>query len=77
MAATKFSVIWKTTEGIITSELPGEYNYKVAVNVAEGIQQMNPKTTEIIAVIETWKLYPKNNEKTEKNNKMDNTKQGI
>lgn len=74
MAATKFSVIWKTTEGVITSELPGEYNYKVAVNVAEGIQQMNPETTEIIAVIESWKLYPNKNEKTKKNNKMDDIK---
>lgn len=74
MAATKFSVIWKTTKGIITSELPGEYNYKIAVSVAEGIQQMNPETTEIIAVIETWKLYPNKNEENKKNNKMDSIK---
>jgi hypothetical protein len=66
MAATKFSVIWETTEGITTNELPGEYTYKVALSVAEGIQQMNPETTKIVAVVETWKLYPKKNEKTEK-----------
>nr|DAV53288.1 MAG TPA: hypothetical protein [Microviridae sp.] len=66
MATTKFSVIWETTEGITTSELPGEYSYKIALNVAEGIQQMNPETTKIVAVVETWKLYPKENEKTEK-----------
>ena len=59
MAKTKFSVIWETTEGITTSELPGEYSYKIALNVAEGIQQMNPETTKIVAVVETWKLYPK------------------
>lgn len=59
MATTKFSVIWETTEGITTSELPGEYNYKIALSVAEGIQQMNPETTKIVAVVETWKLYPK------------------
>ena len=70
MAATKFSVIWETTEGITTSELPSEYSYKTALSVAEGIQQMNPETTKIVAVVETWKLYPKKNEKTEKDQKI-------
>lgn len=70
MATTKFSVIWETTEGVKTSELPGEYSYKIALNVAEGIQQMNPETAKIVAVVETWKLYPKKNEKTEKKNKI-------
>ena len=51
MATTKFSVIWETTEGITTSELPGEYSYKIALSVAEGIQQMNPETTKIIAEV--------------------------
>ena len=41
-------------------------NNKIALNVAEGIQQINPEATKIIAVIESWKLYPKENEKTEK-----------
>lgn len=70
MAVTKFSVIWETTEGVTTSELPGEYSYKIALSVAKGIQQMNPETTKIVAVVETWKLYPKENEKTEKKNKI-------
>lgn len=70
MAATEFSVIWETTEGITTSELPGKYSYKIALSVARGIQQMNPKTTKIVAVVETWKLYPKKNEKTEKKNNV-------
>ena len=70
MATTKFSVIWETTEGIAISELPGEYSYKIALSVAEGIQQMNPETTKIVAVIETWKLYPNENEKTEKKNNI-------
>lgn len=74
MATTKFSVIWETTEGITTSELPGEYSYKIALSVAEGIQQMNPEVTKIVAVIETWKLYPNENEKNKKNNKMDDIK---
>ena len=39
MAATKFSVIWETTEGITTSELPGEYSYKIALNVAKALMQ--------------------------------------
>ena len=47
MAATKFSVIWETTEGTTTSELPSEYTYKTALSVAEGIQQMNPETTKL------------------------------
>lgn len=74
MARTKFSVIWETTEGIKTSELPGEYSYKIALSVAEGIQQMNPETTKIVAVVETWKLYPKENEKTKKKDNICNTK---
>lgn len=66
MAATKFSVIWETPKGIKITELPSEYNYKIALNVAEGIQQINPEATKIIAVIESWKLYPKENEKAKK-----------
>ena len=73
MTRTKFSVIWETTEGITTSELPGEYSYRTALSVAKAIQQMNPKTTKIVAIVETWKLYPKENEKTEKKNKICDT----
>ena len=73
MATTKFSVIWETTEGITTSELPDEYSYKIALSVAKGIQQMNPETTKIVAVVETWKLYPNENEKTEKENNICDT----
>ena len=66
MAKTKFSVIWETTKGFTTSELPSEYTYKIALSVAKAIQQMNAEATKIVAVVETWKLYPKENEKTEK-----------
>ena len=49
MAATKFSVIWETPKGIKITELPSEYNYKIALNVAEGIQQINPEPTKRIS----------------------------
>lgn len=77
MATTKFSVITtgdKPTFHVLVKELPGEYTYKMATEIAKAIV---PTDEEIIAVIETWKLYPKKNEKTEKKNKMDDTKQGI
>lgn len=66
MAATKFSVI-TTGENpsfhILVKELPGEYTYKIAVTIAKAIV---PKDEDIIAVVESWKLYPNKNEKNEK-----------
>lgn len=72
MAATKFSVI---TTGdnpswhIRVKELPGEHTYKVAVTVAKALMQ-EVEGEEIVAVVESWKLYPNENEKTEKKNKI-------
>lgn len=72
MATTKFSVI---TTGdnpswhICVKELPGKHTYKVAVTVAKALIQ-EVKGEEIVAVVESWKLYPNENEKTEKKNKI-------
>ena len=33
--------------------------------------------TKLVCVVEKWKLYPKEYEKTEKNNKMDGVEQNI
>ena len=70
MATTKFSVI---TTGdnpsfhVSVKELPTECTYKIAVTVAKAIV---PKNERIIAVVESWKLYPNENEKTEKEQKI-------
>ena len=70
MATTKFSVI---TTGdnpsfhVSVKELPAECTYKIAVTIAKAIV---PKNERIIAVIESWKLYPNENEKTEKKQKI-------
>ena len=71
MATTKFSVI---TTGdnpswhIRVKELPGEHTYKVAVTIAKALMQ-EVEGEEIVAVVESWKLYPnKNEKKTNKNN---------
>ena len=79
MAATKFSVITtgdKPSSHICVKELPGEHTCKIAVTVARALMQ-EIEGEQIIAVVESWKLYPNENEKTEKKNKMDSTEQGI
>lgn len=79
MAATKFSVITtgdKPSFHICVKELSGVHTYKVAVTVAKALTQ-EIEGEQIIAVVESWKLYPNENEKTEKKNKMDDTEQGI
>lgn len=66
MAATKFSVITtgdNPTWHICVKELPGEHTYKVAVTVAKALTQ-EVKGEKIVAVVESWKLYP--NETKEK-----------
>ena len=70
MATTKFSVIVKTNHPnceLAIWEIPVECTYKTAVTVAQATVK---EPDEIIAVIETWKLYPNKNEKTEKKDKM-------
>ena len=66
MATTKFAVITtgdNPSYHISVKELPTECTYKVAVTIAKAII---PKDERIIAVVESWKLYPNENEKTEK-----------
>lgn len=76
MAATKFTAIYVNNEGkIIEREIPSMNTYKIAEKFA--IMLNDPEETKLICVVETWKMYPKENEKTEKKNKMDGTKQGI
>ena len=70
MAATKFSVITTGNNPsfhMSVKELPTECTYKIAVTIAKAIV---PKDERIIAVVESWKLYPNENEKTEKEQKI-------
>lgn len=65
MAATKFTAIYTNNEGkIIEREIPGMNTYKIAERFAEilNIQE----ETKLVCVVESWKLYPKENEKAEK-----------
>lgn len=66
MATTKFSVITtgdNPTFHVAVKELPTECTYKIAVTIAKAIV---PKDERIIAVVESWKLYPNENEKIKK-----------
>ena len=77
MATTKFSVITtgdNPTWHICVKELPGEHTYKVAVTVAKALMQ-EVKGEKIIAVVETWKLYPNENEKKTNKNNLDSEQQ--
>ena len=66
MAATRFTAIYVNNEGkIIEREIPGMNTYKIAEKFANMLN--DPEETKLVCVIETWKLYPKENEKTEKN----------
>ena len=76
MAATKFTAIYVNNEGkIIEREIPGMNTDKIAEKFA--IMLNDPEETKLICVVETWKMYPNENEKTKKKDKMDDTKQGI
>jgi hypothetical protein len=66
MAATKFTAIYVNNEGKITvKEIPGMNTYKIAEKFARILN--DPEETKLVCVIETWKLYSNENEKTEKN----------
>ena len=65
MAATKFSAIYVNNEGkIIERVIPGMNSYTIAKKFA--IMLNDPEETKLVCVIETWKLYPKEDEKTKK-----------
>lgn len=69
MAATKFTAIYVNNDGkIIEREIPSMNTYKIAEKFA--IMLNEPKETELVCVIETWKLYPNKNEKTKKKDKI-------
>lgn len=73
MAATRFTAIYVNNEGkIIEREIPGMNTYKIAVKFA--IMLNDSEETKLVCVVETWKIYPKENEKTENKNEMDITK---
>ena len=65
MAATKFTAIYANKEGkIIEREIPGMNTYKIAEKFS--IMLNDTEETILVCVIESWKLYPKENEKTKK-----------
>ena len=65
MAATKYTAIYANNEGkIIEREIPGKNTYKIAKKFA--IILNDPEETKLVCVVESWKLYPNENEKTEK-----------
>lgn len=71
MAATKFTAIYVNNEGkIIEREIPGMNTYIIATKFA--IMLNDSEETKLVCVIETWKLYPKENEKTKKKNNVCN-----
>lgn len=64
MAATKFTAIYTHEDGkVFTTEFTRPMTYKVAELIAK--ENNTPEGT-LVCVIESWKLYPKENEKTEK-----------
>ena len=66
MAVTKFTAIYTNKVGkIIEREIPGMNTYKIAEKFAKMLN--DPEETKLICVVESWKLYPKENEETEKN----------
>ena len=72
MAATKFTAIYVNNEGkIIEREIPGMNTYKIAEKFAKILN--DPEETKLVCVVESWKLYSIENEKTEKKDKMDDT----
>ena len=66
MAATKFTAIYVNNEGkIIEREIPGMNTYEIAEKFA--IMLNDPEESKLVCVVETWKLYPNENGKNEKN----------
>lgn len=69
MAETKFTAIYVNNEGkIIEREIPGMNTYKIAKKFAKILN--DPEETKLVCVVESWKLYPNENEKTEKKQKI-------
>ena len=65
MATTSFTAIYINNEGkMIERKIPGMNTYKIAEKFA--IMINDTEETKLVCVVETWKLYPKENEETEK-----------
>ena len=72
MAATKFTAIYVNNEGkIIEREIPGMNTYTIATKFA--IMLNDPEETKLVCVVESWKLYPKENEKAKKKDNVCDT----
>ena len=72
MAATKFTAIYVNNEGkVIEREIPGMNTYVIAKKFA--IMLNDPEETKLVCVVESWKLYPKENEKTKKKDNVCDT----
>lgn len=72
MAATKFTAIYVNNEGkIIEREIPGMNTYTIATKFA--IMLNDTEETKLVCVVESWKLYPKKNEKTKKKDNVCDT----
>lgn len=73
MAVTKFTAIYVNNEGkIIEREIPSMNTYTIATKFA--IMLNDPEETKLVCVVESWKLYPNENEKTEKKDKISSNK---
>ena len=73
MAATNFTAIYVNNERkIIEKEIPGTNTYKIAEKFANMLN--DPEETKLVCVVESWKLYPNENEKTEKKDKISSNK---
>lgn len=69
MAATKFSVVKenKKTGKMLIINYAGKWTYKTALAIAkEANQEFNEEEWRVVCVVETTKLYPNENEETEK-----------
>lgn len=76
MAATKFTAIYVNNESkIIKREIPGMNTYTIATKFA--IMLNDPEETKLVCVVESWKLYPKENEETKKKDNVCDTEQRI
>lgn len=73
MAVTTFTAIYVNNDGkIVEREIPGLNTYKIAEKFAMMLN--DPEETKLVGVIESWKMYPKEDEKIEKKNKICDTK---
>ena len=68
MAATNWTIIRreKKSNKILTSNLESKWTYKTALGIA--IESNNDETHELVCVVETNKMMPKNEKESKKKN---------